>query len=207
MCYIKLTAHPWQQAWFSTLHCEPAFSLHPLVSQHGSNSWQFFRKKWKEKGNFMWIKTFSQSEAWEGGCLYLHAKNRDSFFVQVIFPKWSLVRTFIRTGFKWNIYFCQKWSLLWNWLMIISYLQSESHLHIPSPLRFHSRIPLLVPQVHSRILVLFPVEDKNVLIQLKSSAMYWIALGWMAWTGSERGLYYKIPFSCYFFSFFFFGME
>lgn len=71
MCYIRLTAHSWQQAWFSTLHCEPGFSLHPLVSQHGSNSWQFFRKKWKEKGNFMWIKTFSQSEAGEGGCLYL----------------------------------------------------------------------------------------------------------------------------------------
>ena len=107
MCYIQLTAHSWQQAWFSTLHCEPGFSLHPLVSQHGSNSWQFFRKKWKEKGNFMWIKTFSQSEAGEGGCRFLQKKGV-SFFVQVIFPKSSLVRTFMRTGFKWNIYFLSK---------------------------------------------------------------------------------------------------
>ena len=128
MCYIQLTAHSWQQAWFSTLHCEPGFSLHPLVSQHGSNSWQFFRKKWKEKGNFMWIKTFSQSEAGEGGCRFL----------QKIGIHFSY-KLFFRNRHWWELswepasneifLFCQKWSLLWNWLIIISYLQSESHLH------------------------------------------------------------------------------
>ena len=181
MCYIQLTAHSWQQAWFSTLHCEPGFSLHPLVSQHGSNSWQFFRKKWKEKGNFMWIKNFSQSEAGEGGCLYLQKRGfifRTSYFSEIVIGE-----NFHENRLQMKYIFFVKNEVCYetSWLLFLIF--KANHIFI-FPHLFASAVAFLslfhesIPASWSYFLQKIKICFKS--FNWKAQQRYWIvALGWM----------------------------